>query len=251
MMTWQWKHVCKWDWLNVRRRYLTASDIYKLLPVTKNGNPRKITDDDYLRVFGNKLVEPTTDDCVSTGARARGHILEPYAIKTLNKKVINGYFYHWDDVIITNDVFGFSPDAMDIEMPKSEDCWYPYDHEIFVSYPISICEIKSYAADKHMVKLYSTKFDYEERWQIAMAMLTMPNIQYGHLVFYNPALPDKYKLYFTSYSRAMLAHEMDQIKKVIDKWKTFLSQQGNPNFGCFISDEDKIIEELQSRIADI
>ena len=75
-----WKHKCSLDWLRERQRYLTATDVKSLIPVTKTGRPRKITDMERLKVRASKMVTLTEEDCWSYGAAARGHLLEPYAI---------------------------------------------------------------------------------------------------------------------------------------------------------------------------
>ena len=79
-----WEHKCSLEWLLERQKYLTASDIKSLVPVTRTGRPRKVDDEAYFRVLASKLTKLTSEDCWSFGAAARGHILEPYAIDALN-----------------------------------------------------------------------------------------------------------------------------------------------------------------------
>ena len=117
----EWMHTVSLEWLQQRRQFLTATDIASLLPVTKTGRPRKISELDYIKVFAKKQAVVRQSDCLSTGAMARGHILEPYAIDTFNKTFGKQYgieLYHWDDTIVTEDKcrsLAFSPDAMDIQ----------------------------------------------------------------------------------------------------------------------------------------
>ena len=63
----KWEHTCDIDWMRARRACLTATDIKELLPVSKTGRPRKVTDENYIKVYARKLEEYNTDDCKSVG----------------------------------------------------------------------------------------------------------------------------------------------------------------------------------------
>jgi hypothetical protein len=175
-----------------------------------------VTDEDRLKVLASKLVTLTEDDCMSYGAAARGHILEPYAVKALND--ILGYekFYHWDDIVVTNTtdtILGFSPDAADVPMTG-----------LFTD-ATAIAEIKSYSDEKHVCRCHTPKMECEERWQIAHAMATRSHLIEAYLVFFNPRIRDnRYVTPVTAfqYSRSELGLEISTIKKIVDDWKDFI-----------------------------
>lgn len=205
-----WKHKCSLDWLRKRQEYLTASDIKLLLPVTKTGRPRKVTEADYLKVKASKLKELTEEDCWSYGAAARGHILEPYAIDEFNRTHADTRtFYHWDDVVIDdgNGGIAFSPDGMDVPMGSSP------------KYATGIVEVKSYSPERHLVTAHTPKDQIEERWQIAHAMAVRKNINDAWLLLYNPSMQTK--LYGIHYTRKDLEQEIETVSKVALEWVLF------------------------------
>jgi len=210
------EHRCSLDWMRERQRYLTASDVKALIPVTKTGRKRDITDLDYLKVMADKMVVLTEDDCVSYGAAARGHILEPYAIDALNIMLEemdpNGdeMFHWWDDKLVSvhGRQIAFSPDAMDI----------PMDGNILDA--TAIAEVKSYEASKHLAIAYTSKEQIEERWQIAHAMAVLENIDHAYLVLFNPKMKYR-KTFVIRYDRHELAHEIETILQVELDWREF------------------------------
>lgn len=212
----KWEHKCDLNWLKKRQRYLTASDIKNLLPVTKTGRNRTVSELDYLKVMASKMVTLTDEDCMSYGAAARGHLLEPYAIEALNVmlKEMQGedaeQFYWWDDEVVslTGRAIAFSPDAMDIPMgsPARE--------------PHAIAEVKSYEASKHLVTAYTPKDQIEERWQIATAMALHEGIDHAYLVLYNPKMKYR-KTFVIRFDRDDLRHEIDVILQVEKDWIKF------------------------------
>lgn len=208
----EWKHRCSLDWLRKRQDYLTASDIKSLLPVTKAGRSRKVTEADYLKVKAAKLKELTEEDCWSYGAAARGHILEPYAIDEFNRTFADSRtFYHWDDVIVDDgngkNGIAFSPDGMDVPMGSDPRM------------ATGIVEVKSYSPERHLVTAYTPKDQIEERWQIAHAMAVLSNIEDAWLLLYNPSM--KAKLYGIHYKRKDLRQEIDTVFKVALDWVMF------------------------------
>lgn len=208
-----WYHKTSIEWMRARQRYLTATDIKALLPVTKTGRNRKITDEDYLKVLANKMVEITEDDCVSTGAMARGHLLEPFAVDALNT-LLEGkeFFYHWDDYVYPDEdlIMAFSPDAMNITVDDKGS-------------PTAIAEIKSYNPERHIVTAFTDKMEIEERWQIAVAMAVEPNVERGYLVLFNPAMKFR-KIYSIRYSREDLKEEIEKVLEVKEGWRDFLKR---------------------------
>lgn len=221
----KWFHKCDLDWLKARQKCLTATDVKELLPITKTGRKRTVGDEAYLKVFARKMVNLTEDDCLSTGAAARGHILEPYAIDRYNEEDYGGneHLWHWDDVVITkkeHQHFGlaFSPDAMDYEQT---DYGTPM---ITIDGIKTIGEVKSYSSEKHMVCGHTPKDELEERWQIATAMAVCESIETAYLLFYNPSMRNQ--LYIIDYDRADLADEIEMILEVEKNWLAWIANFG-------------------------
>lgn len=94
-----WVHRCNVGWLETRKKYLTASDIYRLWPKTKTGRDRKVADLDYLKVWCDKVQGVSDAECLSKDWAARGHILEPYAVAQFNEHMgsCSPELHHWDD----------------------------------------------------------------------------------------------------------------------------------------------------------
>lgn len=213
-----WIHKCSLDWLKARQRYITASDVKSLLPVTPTGRPRAVSDKDYMRVMAGKMTQLTEEDCMSYGAAARGHLLEPYAVDSLNKILAelqgkeHETFYWWDDKLIAEKgrVLAFSPDAMNV----------PMDDPNAKENVTAIAEIKSYGSEKHLTTAYTPKEEIEERWQIASAMALLPNIDHAYLVLYNPKMKFR-KTFVIRYDRDDLLSEIAMICKVEDDWDEF------------------------------
>ena len=74
----RWKHKVDMEWLSCRGDYLTASEAHELIPFTKTGRPRVVTDEmiaNHILAKRNAMHLPS--DCLSFDSAARGHILEP------------------------------------------------------------------------------------------------------------------------------------------------------------------------------
>lgn len=211
----KWESTVSPAWLKARQFVLTASDIKELVPYTRTGRARKITDDDYMKVYANKIKRLTLNDCRSIGAAARGHILEPYAIQEA-ELILDERIYHWDDCLIAGLDVGYSPDGLDIE-------------QRYVNYvtnthlkqkPTVLTEVKCYSSEKHLQKYYGDKFAMEERWQIATAMYVSDSIERAHLVFYDPSLKE-FQVGIHEYSRSDLDDEINIIGDVVIEWVKF------------------------------
>lgn len=246
----KWFHKVDLGWLMARQECLTATDVKDLLPVTKTGRKRTVTEDAYLGVLAKKLQLLTDEDRESTGAAARGHVLEPYAIKMYNEIASRfELLCHWDDIVVTRPSFkkfslGFSPDALDVEPP--EDCSM-YAANKFKR----VGEVKSYYPTKHLVCAHTPADQLEERWQIAVAMAVCETIEEGKLLFYNPSMP-KDMLYVVEYDRASLVDEIAMVLEVEDNWLTFvdnysasISSRPNAYVGGLL--EQEIIREIMKR----
>lgn len=247
-----WRHECSIDWMNARRGYLTASEIKSLIPITKTGRSRTVTDDDYLRVYANKLKRITRDDCLSYGVMARGHILEPYAIDTYNDYICDedhDILYHWDDVLIPNMDVAFSPDALSIEQSIDGSAVFDInDYRELDGMVLTLGEIKCYAPDRHFIVGTKPLNELEERWQIATAMYCCPNISRAILILFNPDL-DRNKMIVREFDRYDLSKEFDLISETVEKWRHFKSKYDFPdNTRADEIDVELIYKQIQCKI---
>lgn len=214
----EWYHKVNPEWLQARNEFITASEVIKLLPTTATGRKRYGIDAKRLAVWANKQkFNPTEDDICSTGAAARGHIMEPYAINEFNQLYKAQLFFHWDDILFYNEDTGtaWSPDGLTLRQPiektkvNSADCLTP----------VKGIEVKSYSADRHYDCLFKDKMKLEERWQIAMAFYTVPLLTDMVLVFFNPNVPQYIGWYW--YDRTDLEEELELIKQTVEEYNEF------------------------------
>ena len=213
----QWRHKCSLDWMRERQKHLTATDLREyLLPVTKTGRARKVADESYLKVMARKLYNITEQDCISTGAAARGHVLEPYAIDFYNTYSPNAKLHHWDDAVIVKDMsqdygLAFSPDALDVVAPGNVvlSCDEVGNAEV-------VGEVKSYSHERHLVCCCTPKEQLEERWQVATAMAVCENIKRAFILFYDPSMNEQLGLF--EYERDELRDEISMILEAECKW---------------------------------
>lgn len=260
------EHRVSMDWLRERKKYLTASEVFDLLPITATG--RKRSEDQInakrLEIWASKQEEPTEDDALSTGTAARGHLLEPYAIAAVNKLVSPimeevddngelldlfvrvGMAYHWDDALIYNNGLAYSPDALDIPQPIGNKVSYSVD-EIK---PTQMIEVKSYNAAKHYTKGFADKMKLEERWQIATAFSVSDSLMGALLVLFHPGCKDK--LFIHSYSREELEEEIKTILEVKDATVAslgeFKSKAADLHWECDLDNKqimNEILEEIR------
>lgn len=207
----KYEHRCSLDWLKARQDYITASEIHQMLPFTATGRKRSesVQDENLLKVIAGKQKILTEDDCLSFGAAARGHILEPFAIDEFNKLGYDDPLYHWDDSLITlgRGSLAFSPDALgckqdmpDIELPAID----------FAGLKLG-GEVKSYSIDKHIGCGIADRMTLEERWQIATAFAICENLERYWLIFFNPSC--EYRMFVHAYTRHDLEEEVRIIKE--------------------------------------
>lgn len=193
----KWYHEVSVEWLKARRDVLTATNVAKLLPEYKRSlkaNPGTLMPG-FAALWAEKHTEVDPDP-TSVGPAARGHLMEPFAVGDWNQQMLN-HFHHWDDVIIKNGVFGFSPDAMDIsqsfdgvELKVSEDGKYLVTTEgVMMQAPSRIMEIKSYDAAHHMKCCITPKDKHDELLQLSMAFKVLPTLEKATLLFYCPGAP--------------------------------------------------------------
>lgn len=220
-----WYHRVSVPWLEARRDVLTATDVVKLVPEYKRFKAKKVDASKISPVFAAVWCEKhtlTEPDPVSTGAAARGHFMEPYAIETYNNHFNERPFYHWDDCIITSNGLGFSPDACDVKQmfdtvklvvnASQDQLVYMQDGKARIQpAPNSILEIKSYSPGQHMKSILKDKMDHDELMQIAVAFAVLPKLKKATLAFYCPDSP--FPLHTFEYKRSDLN---DQIQVASD-----------------------------------
>ena len=220
----KWNHKCDLEWLKARQACLTATDIKELLPVTKTGRARTVSDESYYKVLARKKVFLTEDDCISTGAMARGHILEPYAIDMFNERYAKKQLLnHWDDMIVVRkdhlllDLgLGFSPDALDIDTPAHGS------NIVYGAEPKVLGEVKSYTPERHYICGHTAKNKLEERWQIAAAMAVCPTIEDAYLIFFNPSMAVN-QMFVVWYGRSDLTDEIQICLDIEKSMRDFIN----------------------------
>lgn len=256
----EWRHEASLEWLKDRQHCLTATDVKNLLPFTKSGRKRTIDQSDYLKVWASKQVALSVESCKSSGAAARGHILEPWAVQMYNDMVLvadKKKLVHWDDIVVTRPKhneyeLAFSPDAM-TEIPADAIFRSKIGTSaIYISKPglnIEIGEVKSYNPERHMICGYSKKSELEERWQLAVAMAVLPEVSTAHLMFFNPAMRNV-KMFLFDYTRADLADEIATVLEVEENWIQWINSYMRPTDAAEIYGGASE-EEILAKIADL
>lgn len=243
----KWCHAVNPEWLDARKQYLNASEIAKLLPTTPTGLPRRNLDEVTRKIWAEKQCFSSDDDIMSSGVMARGHILEPYALREFNLAGLysGSHLHHWDDTLIfSKDGVSCSPDALDMMQP--ENC--PVELQEVEAYTVG--EVKCYNGAAHYeAGAFTPKMLLMERWQMATAFYTMPTLATGLLIFFNPSA--LHPLFFHTYSRAELATELAtiaQIKLDYDAAVVKLESEAYAACKSFVrghcADEEQIIREL-------
>lgn len=220
----KWMHRCSSEWLEARQDYLTASDVHKLVPYTKTGRKRSITSDDYRKLIMAKKKIITYEDTLSYGPAARGHYMERQAVRWL-KEACGYEVYHWDDAIIHNELhLGYSPDGLNVPQPEGKVVLSAQDEDVIDA--TDIIEVKSYSVERHLEALVTSKYQLEERWQIATAMAVMPQVEHATLLFFCPEL-EHWPTHSVIYSRDDLEREIDEVEEVNRTWVMELGNMTN------------------------
>ncbi len=209
-----WYYQSNPDWLRARKKYLPASEIKDIIPLTPTGKTRN-TDSAMLTLWAKQQCEVSEDDVVSRGKTARGHILEQYAIQQWNLMFPQSELFHWDDTLIHNGLLSWSPDSTNFMQPSGCTIELKTDSVAAQTFTV-IAEVKSYAAATHYAMAAADKMTLEERWQIATAMVVSPNIQKGILILYNPEC--RHPLFYHIYTREELENEMVIIMTTADDY---------------------------------
>jgi hypothetical protein len=250
-----WFHKVDKLWLEERRGFLTASDIYKIIPYTPSGRPRANLNEAMLKIWGSKQCVIDENDTESRGVMARGHLLEPWAIDEFNRsQTFPTKIHHWDDCLIfSRDDVAFSPDGMDV--PREDGLVAIGWSHSSISDLKRIVEVKSYGGEAHYMLGMSTKLVLEERWQLATAMYVAPQIESAALAFFNPRAD--HPLFIHTYERSELEMEIELVKKAVEDYKQFikplslLAEAKCPEaFASGCIREDQIIEILEKAADD-
>ena len=218
-----WRHVVSVEWLKARKDVLTASEIKAMLPEYKRCLKKKSGElsPGFFALCGDKLSvnEP---DPVSTGAAARGHILEPYAIEDWNKHHPHEKYEHWDDLVIKRNGIGYSPDGLDgtqtpmmgVELWSNEaNMLFTPDKNKIKFCPTRAIEIKCYEPKAHMKNLIVPKEDRDERLQVAVAFMVLPKLKHVDVLWYCPGAP--MEMYTERYTRHDLEKEIEVITGMV------------------------------------
>lgn len=194
----RWYHEVSAEWLKARQTVLTATDVAGLLPEYKRylkaGSP-DIPTPGFSALWCKKHSDAYLDTG-STEAAARGHIMEPYAIDSWNQQA-SPTFYHWDDCIICNKMFGFSPDGMTVPQllndarleVTSDGKFLVSDSQMHYDTPREIMEIKSYAPDQHMKSIVEDRMEHKELMQLAMSFAVLPKLEIARIIWFCPGAP--------------------------------------------------------------
>jgi hypothetical protein len=212
----KWDHKASTDWLKARQSVLTATDIESLVPAYKK----------YLKAGGSEIppafaglwAEKTYEgelNPYSTGAAARGHIMEEYAIESYNRqpeKYHCQHYNYWDDALIYANGVGFSPDGLDVcqsigspMLPVSE------------VNPRYLVEVKSYSPGVHMQTYLKYPVDLKERLQVAPAFHVCPTLEEACVLFYCPDA--RISMFTRYYDRVELEEELELVAGIVDAYQ--------------------------------
>lgn len=230
-MTYRWYHEVSAEWLRARRTVLTATDVAGLMPEYKRylkaGDPDKIMPG-FAALWCQKHSSSEPDPS-SIGPAARGHIMEPWAVQSWNSQVPDEKYNHWDNCIICRNVFGFSPDAMNIAQPKElakvqvaldgSILVDAVENKLYSNAPTEIMEIKCYEPAKHMKSVIKGKMEHDELMQIAMAFVVLPKLQYARLLWFCPDSP------FSMHTEVYTSDDLhDHIRWILEIGEVYMKQ---------------------------
>lgn len=204
-----WTHEVDARWLAARRKYLTASEVVKLLPQYRKAKGQGVVPLAFLQLAASKLSQVPDSTQSPSQAAARGHFMESYALDEFNRQTPTRNLFHWDDTIITSGTMGYSPDALNIRSFSVPEL----NADSLTPKPTVIGEVKSYQPDQHVKRFYTEKLKLDERWQVAMAMAVSETIELGYLIFYCPPLDN---LFYRTFTDKELEDEIDVCTDMAD-----------------------------------
>jgi len=254
-----WVHEVSPAWLAERKQVVTATDLVDLRSgFTKLNKGQKAGEKlapAFMALWGkkNSLVP---DDPMSSNKAARGHWMEPYAVRDFSEKIGEEY-HHWDDCIICNGEIGFSPDGMDIK----QECPYPArmdyvegigitDGVMELPSPRKILEVKCYDIPAHMTACATPKEQLKERWQVAGAFLVLPTLEKATIVFYCPLT--SWGVDYKEYTREELKDEIEELEELLEVWekqKHLIEHKWQPEMVCDFTEEE-IVKDFADFMSD-
>lgn len=242
----RWEHEVSAEWLRARKLVLSATDIRKLAPAYRRAVKNKPAEDEIVPEFAAVWADKHTDGYIDvsspSSAAARGHVMEPYAVRAWNEQSPST-LYHWDDCVIVNGVIGFSPDALNVEQPEGP---VSIDHsEIFPKYGM---EIKSYEPGHHMQCCLKGKMKHDEIMQIAVAFAVCPGLEEMALVFFCPDAP--ISMHAEVYTRADLSAQISLVHGVAAEYErnAKLLSAMQPKLEARFSEEEIWNEYIKERM---
>ena len=258
-----WDYASNPKWLEARKGLLTATEIAELIEPYKewqasealkangDGRAKPESKKETFRIACRKLWAAKRAETVmknaDTAEMRRGHCLEPYAVEAVNQ--LGGSFYHWDDIVVTNGMFGCSPDALDIPMPKFaiEDCVC----DISDISPKHALEIKSLNPVDHMAE-----YELTDKWMIDKVRKNSKIIQQvaGQIVslgledctvvFFNPQLK-RWGVKMFTFTSKDFEEEAKLFQKVVEAYGKFVDEFEN------IPESDVTIPWTEQELYDI
>ncbi|WP_322154372.1 hypothetical protein [Paratractidigestivibacter sp.] len=255
-----WEHSVATEWLEERRDVITATELVGLIPEykrwKKSGGKQKPLA--FYSLWEEKMADSELDP-MSYGPAARGHVMEPYAVKDYNMcRPSHAHdMAHWDDCIIKNGSVGFSPDGMDIVQQTADFCLHVQHGKlvnnqgvVMQEIPKQILEIKSYGVDRHAKAAMSDIKDKQlekERYQIAAAMLTLPTVEVGWLCLYCPQAV--HSLVLKEFTREDLEEEIELLQEIIDLWEKCSREMNSISLAtkAYHTEKEIWIEHMEER----
>lgn len=257
-MTGRWYHEVSAEWLKARQTVLTATEVAGLLPEYKRylkaGSP-DVPTPGFSALWCQKHSDMMLDTTSPSSAAARGHVLEPYAIEEWNRQA-QPTFHHWDDCVICNKIFGFSPDGMVVPQltgdarfeVTSDGKFIVASSQMHYDAPSEIIEVKSYEPAAHMKAIVEDRMEHKELMQLAMAFVVLPELKIARLLWFCPNAP--ISMFTEKYTRDDLHDQIRWIMEIAevyvkaDKYWTQFIQDNEPSLKAEITEEQIYHEHL-------
>lgn len=219
-----WKFTVDKEWLEQRRGYLTASEVAGWFNKSVNPKDETIQKNIEKAVFRNLSKFPVETGSPSSDA-ARGHNMEPYAIREFNN-YMDKEFYLYGNVFLCEDkpgaVFGYSPDALDSEDPDKAT---------------ELLEVKCYGPEEHANAVFGDMAKRKERWQVAVGLKVMPKLKGGYVIWYSPNAAVPIRVAY--YSREDLQVELEKLDEYATMYRKTYEKMLFDIVGIRADDTDK------------
>jgi len=244
----RWHHEVSAEWLVARQQVITATDVVNLLPEYKRYVKAGSPDDKIFPGFAALWCKKHSNvylDTSSTDAAARGHIMEPYAIDSWNRQA-DPKFEHWDDCVIVNGIYGFSPDALTVRQRLCcRDTEKSVKHSMIPSHA-EVMEVKCYMPEQHMKSFIEGHMDHKEIMQVAMAFKVLDKLEVARILWFCPGAP--ISMFEEHYTRQELNQEIGTIRKVVEAYEkqAELCEQKVPNIKAMYTEEEIYMDYIAS-----